>query len=176
MALYTYYGLMADAVTFFSHRLHADAWDGASATDRENAMIQATAIIDRLNFKGEKASVYAILYDADGDLQDVTDAEIRAAYALQDLDFPRGTDTLVPQDIKVACWECAYALLDGVDPDMELENMGVSSQTYAAVRTSYNREAAPIEHLINGIPSANAWRYLKPFLRDERGMKLSRIN
>jgi hypothetical protein len=65
-------------------------------------------------------------------------------------------------------------LLDGVDPDIELENLGVQAQGFAGVRTVYNRDQQPIEHLIHGIPSALAWRILKPFLRDGRQMYLDR--
>jgi len=174
--MYTYYGTLDEANEFFSYSMHSDAWSEATAGERVNALIAATRMIDNLNFKGEKAAVYAIMYDSDGDLQDVTDAELRAASLSQDLEFPRGTDTTVPDAIKMACWESTYALLDGVDPEIELENLGISSQTYASVRTSYNKDRTQLEYLMNGIPSANAWRYLRPFLRDEGGIKLSRIN
>ena len=168
----SHYGSLANAVTYFGTRLHTSAWDDASNTDRTKALYMATRYIDRLNYKGQKAAVYAlILADAEA-----TAAEIRVAEASQELEFPRDTDTTIPVDIETACYEIVLALLDGVDPDTELENLGVSTYSYAGVRTAYNRDQQPIEHLIHGIPSALAWRYLKPFLRDGRDYALVRVN
>jgi hypothetical protein len=104
-----------------------------------------------------------------------TGEEIRAAEAEQVLEFPRGEDTVVPETIRRACYEIAYSLLDGKDPELELENLGVVSQGYSSVRTTYSRSQVPIEHLINGIPNALAWRLLKPFLRDGDAVKLTRV-
>jgi len=175
--LYTYYGTVDEANTYFDNRLFSTTWTSANATEREQALIGATQIIDRLNFSGEKAAVYAILYDSDGDLVDPapTKAEIRAAYLSQELEFPRGTDTNVPDDIKIACWEVAYALLDGIDPDMEAENLAVIGQTISSVRTTYDRNNVSMEHIANGVPSAKAWRLLRPFLRDSHLFKMSRV-
>jgi hypothetical protein len=175
--MYAYYGTLAEATTYFSYRLHEFAWGASTTAERVNALIWATRIIDKLNFKGEKAAVYALCYDSDGELiTSVTQAEIRAADASQELEFPRGTDTDVPDAIKLACWEIAYALLDDIDPDAELENLSITSQGVASVRSTYNREQTPIEHLINGVPSATAWRFLRPFLRDSVAMVLKRVN
>jgi hypothetical protein len=132
----------------------------------------ATRCIDRLNFKGQKASVYALLETN----PDATEVEVREASAAQDLEFPRDSDTQVPSDIEVAAYELTLAILDGVDPDTEIENLGISSHNYAGVKTAYNRDQQPIEHLIHGIPSALAWRYLKPFLRDGREYIINRVN
>jgi len=57
-----------------------------------------------------------------------------------------------------------------------LENLGITSQGYASVRTTYARNQVPIEHIINGVPSPQAWRWLKPFLRDDDAIKLSRVS
>lgn len=175
--MYEYYGTIEEANEYFANRLHEEAWTDASSDDRRKSLIRATQIIDGLNFKGEKAAVHAVMYDEDGELiDDVTDEEIREAEWSQDLEFPRGTDEEVPDQIKIACWEIAHALLDGVDPDLELENLGVVSQGIASVRTTYNRNHTQIEHLMNGIPSAAAWRYLRPFLRVGDAIKLSRVD
>ena len=174
--MYSYYGALADANEYFSYKLHEEAWYDAPAVDRPKALIKATQIIDTLNFKGYKATVYDILYDEDGNELDVTEEEIREAEDEQELEFPRGEDIEVPDAILIACWEIAYALLDGVDPDLDVENLGVVSQGYASVRTTYARSQAQIEHLMHGIPSATAWRYLKPFLRDAENVKLSRVD
>ena len=168
----SFYGTLIEASNYFATRLHTSAWDDASVTDRQKAMYMATRYIDRLNYKGSKAAVYTLL-EAN---EEATDEEIRAAEASQDLEFPRDTDTTIPLDIKTANFEIALALLDGVDPDAELENLGIETHSYAGVKTGYNRDQQPIEHLIHGIPSALAWRYLKPFLRDGREYIINRVN
>jgi hypothetical protein len=174
--MYNYYGTLAEANEYFDNRLHEEAWYNAPADDRPKALIKATQLIDALNFKGYRATVYDITYDYDGTPLYPTEEEIREAEEEQELEFPRGEDVDVPDPIKLGCWEIAHALLDGVDPDLDIENLGVSSQGYASVRTTYARSQALVEHLMHGIPSATAWRYIKPFLRDADEVKLSRVD
>lgn len=174
--MYSYYGTLAEANEYFDNRLHEEAWYNSAAHDRPKALIKATQIIDSLNFKGYKATVYDILYDEDGYELDVTEEEIREEEESQEREFPRGEDIEIPDAIKIACWEIAHALLDGVDPDLDVENLGVVSQGYASVRTTYARSQAQVEHLMHGVPSATAWRYIKPFLRDADEIKLSRVD
>jgi hypothetical protein len=148
----SYYGDIAEANSYFAMRLHEHAWSNSFVADRPKALWAATQVIDALNFKGTKHA------------------------ASQPLEFPRGTDTEVPEAIRKACYEIAHALLDGKDPELELENLGIVSHGFASARTTYNRNQIPIEHIINGIPSAQAWRLLKPFLRDDEAVKLSRVS
>lgn len=164
-----YYGTVLEATEYFALRLHERAWTEASVANRPKALWSASVIIDSLNFKGVKNSVYLLDDDA-------TDEEIRVAEASQALEFPRGADTEVPEVIRWANYEIAHALLDGKDPELELENLGIVSQGYASVRTSYNRSQVPIDHIINGIPSPQAWRWLMPFLRDDDQIVLSRVS
>lgn len=147
----TAYCTEAEANTYFSGRLNTDAWDDATTAERSKALIQSTRIIDQLNFKGEKAD------------------------ESQELQFPRSGDTEVPDDIKCACSEIALALLDGVDPEIEADNLFMVSQGYANVRSTYDRQAQA-EHSVGGVPSVTAWRYLLPYLRDTRAVDLSRVN
>jgi hypothetical protein len=105
-----------------------------------------------------------------------TQEEIQAAEASQALEFPRGADTTVPEAIRVAEYEIAYALLDGKDPELELENLAINAMGYGAVKTSYERSQLPIEHIVNMVPSSAAWRLLRPFLRDSDALKLSRLS
>jgi hypothetical protein len=167
-----YYGTLQEANDYFAMRLHELAWTGADAADRPKALWAATQIIDTLNFKGFKAPVYTLL--AADPL--ATDEEIRAAEQTQVLEFPRGADTEVPEAIRRACYEIAHSLLDGKDPELELENLGIISQGYSSVRTTYQRSQVPIEHLINGVPNALAWRLIRPFLRDGDALKILRIS
>lgn len=187
-----YYGTLDEAYSYFQNRLHESAWTNADVNDRPKALWAATQIIDTLNFKGYKAAVYSLLQSMGLDsiphtetfttrngeittLQPTLD-QIRAADASQPLEFPRGSDTDVPQAIRIACYEIAHSLLDGKDPELELENLGIMSQGYSSVRTTYQRSQVPIEHLINGVPNAAAWRLIRPFLRDGEAIKLSRIS
>ncbi|MEN6367698.1 MAG: DnaT-like ssDNA-binding protein [Thermoguttaceae bacterium] len=162
MALnYDYYGKqngdtahdrLAEAGEYFSHRLYATAWESANDAEKEKALIAARYLIDSLNFKGDKTDV------------------------AQALEFPRGGDMEAPEAIRIAGYEIAYALLDGKDPELELENLAVQAMGYGAVKTSYERTGLPIEHIINMVPSSAAWRLLKPFLRDSDAIKLSRLS
>ena len=151
----------AEAQEIADERLNVEAWDEAVDADGSNfgnpgtetykALAMATKAIDRLNFRGEK-------YDSS-----------------QVNQFPRGTDTTVPDDIGQATFEIALALLDGIDPELEAENLGMTSQGYANVRSTYDRTIT-VPHMAAGIPSLTAWRYLVPYLRDPSFIKIERIS
>ena len=163
-----HYGTVADGDTQFSYRLHETIWSAATAADRHLALIAATKIIDALNFKGDKHTVF-ISTSTD-------DAVLRVANAAQNLEFPRDEDTTVPSQIERACYEIAYSLLDGRDPETELEALTMTSQGYAALKTQYIREGLPLEHIVNGCPSLCGWLLLRPFLRDVSGFKVTRAS
>jgi hypothetical protein len=165
---------VAEASEYFANRLHETAWTDASDAVREKALIAARGIIDALNFKGIKHSVYTLC--GSSDTSGLAQEDIRAAEASQPLEFPRGDDTEVPEAIRIAEYENSYAVLDGKDPELELENLAISAMGYGAMKTSYERSQLPIEHIINMVPSSVAWRLLKPFLRDSDALKLSRLS
>jgi hypothetical protein len=172
-----YYDNLAAANTYFANRLHSTAWTTAVPTDKPKALTQACQIIDNLNYRGVKNSLYLIMYDSDGVLLDTpTQAAIDVANAAQPLEFPRGRDTLVPEPIKMAQWDIAYALLDGFDPDAALDGMRVKSQSYSAVKTTYADGDTSSEYLLYGIPTGTAWRWLKPYLCDGRIIRLRRAD
>lgn len=168
----TFYGDIAEADVYFSVKLHEYAWSAATTDEKTRALYGARQIIDTLNYKGHKATVYTLL-DAS---PNASDEDIRAAEAAQPLEFPRGEDTTVPETIRMAAYEIAYTLLDGKDPDKELENLGIVSQGFGPVKTTYNRNQVPIENIINGVPSPKAWAWIRPFLRDDDAITLSRIS
>jgi hypothetical protein len=183
---FTYYGTMAEAEQYFAMRLHEFAWTAADPKDKPKALLAATRIIDALDFKGVRHTVWELLktlpYEYSPTDVFVSDqlwrdreAEIRAACELQPLEFPRGSDTEVPMEIRRACYEIAYSLLDGKDPEMELENLQVTSHGYGEVRAHYERNMGPIEHLINMCPSSLGWNILRPFLRDSQMVQMSRV-
>jgi hypothetical protein len=167
-----YYGTIHGADEYFAQRLHEQTWSRAKATDHEKALWAASLIIDALNFKGDKHSVYEVLQANSNASAEI----IRAADASQVLEFPRDADTEVPEEIRVATYEIAHSLLDGKDPDLELEALGIVSQSIQDTTTSYSREQVPIEHIINGIPSTQAWRLLRSYLREDDAIILSRIS
>ncbi len=144
------YATVDDADFYFQSRLGSDAWDSATYNDRLKALRTATRMIDRLNFEGEK-------YNSN-----------------QVLEFPRYPNNYIPVDIKIACFEIALSLLEGVDINNEIENLYTESRSYAATRISYNRSFIP-DYIRAGIPSAVAWTYLRPYLIDPKIIRLHRI-
>lgn len=173
---YTFYGTLDEATEYFSHRLHETAWSASTAAKQQQALWAATQIIDTLNFKGHKATVHTLLATYAAMRMKPSCEQIREAEATQPREFPRGADTDVPEAIRTASYDIAYDLLDGKDPEIELENLGITSQAYSSVRTTYHREQVPIEHIVNGVPNSLAWRKLRPFLRDSELIKIDRIS
>ena len=144
------YLTIGEAQAYFNERLHTEPWDCATPVDKDKALAMSTKTLDRLNYLGCKT--------------DLT----------QELQFPRDADTVVPQDIKDATAEIALALLDGIDPELEFENLSMVSQGYGVVKSTYDRGIVQ-EHYVAGIPSVTAWRMLKPYLRDPRTIDLNRV-
>jgi hypothetical protein len=145
------YATTAEANTYFGGRLHTESWDDASESDRTKALTMATKAIDKLNFAGYKA---------------VT------AQALQ---FPRGTDAAIPEDVKEATCELALRLLDGIDVDREIENARILENSAGSIKTTYNGSIVQ-EHVLAGIPSPTAWKLLVPYLRDAQTLSIDRVN
>ena len=179
----TAYATLAEAKDYFTFRLHAKGWSSASPVNQRKALITATRLIDTLNFKGHKHTVYQLLHENGCgqnisyalDRECVTEQELQDANLAQPLEFPRDADTDVPQEIKEASFEIANALLDDIDPEIELENLAVFTNRMMGVSTSSERRNLPVEHTLNYIPSAVAWSWIKPFLIDEDAIKITRI-
>ena len=152
------YDTYDNADDYFEGKLHTLAWDEATNAQKTTALIEATQRIDRLRFSG---------FQVDDD---------------QELEFPRyydleagaEGDEEVPDDILIATYEVAYALLDGVDPDLELDNLRVTSNAYGNVKMTTAANDTP-EHTAAGIPSVTAWRYLLPYLAPAKTVKLRRV-
>lgn len=145
------YGTITEANTYFADKVKHEIWDEASDSDKTRGLKTATIHIDRLNFLGDK-----------------TEED-------QENEFPRNvTDDLTPDQIKYACYEIAYSLLEGKDPELELETLSLESASLSPAKVVFNRDAVP-EHLANFIVSALAWSYLKPYLRMSERLQLHRI-
>lgn len=147
------YGTVVGADAYFDTRLHADEWaNDFSLADKTKALQTSTRDIDRLNFVGSKA-------DSD-----------------QELEFPRGTDTDVPSDIEIACYEIAFErLVNEKDPQAEVERLNIISEGFSSIRATRDRDFAH-EHLRHGIVSLTAWKYLRPYLRNDQTFILSRVS
>jgi len=174
----TYYGTLEEANEYFEKRLHEWAWSDASIRNKERALFEARCLMDGLCYKGDKHTVYVVMQQwAEGTvIDDDKLVEIRTAEAAQRNEFPRGVDVDVPEDILIAQYEIAHSLLDNKDPELELEILAITSSTYGGVKTVYQREQLPLEHLIHMIPNAVAWRQIRPYLRDGDAIKLSRVS
>lgn len=142
------YGSVNDADTYFlTQRVYSPAWEQATPEQKQAALNHATRIIDTLNYEGTKNST---------------------------LEFPRGADTEVPTEVIYACYEIAYNLVDGRDPDFEIENLGQDAASIGGGgRVTKNAKMTPL-HIVHGVPSETAWRLLSPFLRSGQEITISR--
>lgn len=148
---FNYYGTIERASNYFLKRLNTGPWDDAIASDREAALIMATQQIDTLNFMGD------------------------VAIEGQVLQFPRNDDNEIPNAINQASYEIALKLLDGYEPEQEAESIGVLTDAYSGVRSTYDSTHVQA-HIRAGIASIRAWELLKPFLRDPAELRLSRVS
>jgi len=144
------YVALEDAEIYFNERLNVSSWDTAEEDDKKRSLIMATTALDNLNYTGEK-----------------TDAD-------QTLQFPRYDDASIPTEIEQATYECALALLDGVDIEMEKEVLNVTEQRIGGVKVGYD-SVVPAEHIIAGIPSYKAWLLIKPYLLAPDDIEMFRV-
>lgn len=148
---FQYYGTLVAADLYFANRLNGDCWEQAIVKDRQTALIAATRLVEKLNYAGDKH------------------------LTSQMLQFPRGTDVVIPVEIEYAAYEIAIKLLEGVNQEIEIQTLGVMTESYSGIRTAYDPEFVN-EHIRAGIPSSDAWALLKPFLRDQRQVTLQRVS
>lgn len=139
---------VADAETYFANRIGADAWDIATNTRKTKALEHGTSIIDHLPIAGSKT------------------------VSSQTNQFPRSPDLTVPSDVKYACAEIALALLSGIDPELEYRNAFINRMSHGELNV--DQGLCP-EHVAAGVPSITAWRLLRPYLIDETGIGLVRV-
>jgi hypothetical protein len=140
---------LASAHVYFDSRLENEVWFDTSADKQLRALNTATRYIDRLNFSGSKTN------------------------ALQFREFPRNGGTIVPDDIKFACCEVAYNLLDGRDPEFESEHVHVGMSSISTVKVNKEVENIPV-HILHNIPSSLAWAYIRPYLSDTNTLQILR--
>lgn len=149
VSTYIMYGTVDKADKYYATRLEGQQWLFTDRDKRIKSLVSATERIDRLNFRGVKVD------------------------SSQPLQFPRGTDTLVPVEIEQACYQVAYALLKGIDPDTEADNLPASLLAYGNLRSQYDRSVVNAWTRA-GIPNQHAWNLLLPFLDPRTELVLRR--
>lgn len=156
------YLTVEDADEYFLTRLNSEVWNNATDDEKNKALIKATQAIDALAFEGIKTGDYENLKTHGA-----------APIVQQALEWPRNGDSVIPQDIYIACCECAIAFLDGVDIGEESDLIGAVSMRFADVSTTYMAGFFN-EWVRAGIPSAEAWAHLKPYLHDPMQIRSKR--
>lgn len=180
----SYYGDLSSANSYFANKLHSESWSDSTPSDRPKALLEATRIIDNLRYKGVKHSVWEVMYEWNSSKEKYekilsnppTRNEIISADAEQELEFPRGQDTEVPQEIKWACYEIAFALIEGFDPEDAADRLNIVRQSYSSVKTTYDNSSEAMEYLAYGIPTMRVWNLLKPYLSGVNPINISRAD
>lgn len=158
------YGDVTGGDLYFANSLTGRTWKRKSPDEKYRALVDATRLIDTLNFAGQKADPLQVLqFPRKNSYTDPVTAETETT-----------SDVNVPDDIKAATYIVADRLLDGWDPDMEGDLSAVQSSKYQGASTMYNREYIP-EHMRAGIPSAKAWALLRPYVRDPQEVDFTRM-
>jgi len=130
--------------------LNKVSWDTADDAQKTIALTKATKAINRLPFRGEKVD------------------------PTQENEFPRGTDTEVPQDILDACAELAFSFIEGRDSEFEFDNLIILGRSFGSVSTTSKPDSSRA-HIAAGIPSFGAWKLLLPYLRSQDEMLVQRV-
>ena len=144
----TPYADITFADSYFENFLNAEEYTAEDNTTKGKALNHATLLIDNVGFMGSKS------------------------VSTQDRQFPRDvTRNLIPVAIQEACCEVALQLLQGFDVNDEHIDVNIISEGYANVRTTRDTDKVP-EYISYGIPCLTAWLKIKPYLRNNRTVKL----
>lgn len=178
---FVYYGSATDGDTFFSTRLRADCWTNASPTDKVKSLREASSLIDRLNFAGQKADANQLLQFPRANVfatdpsESIIDYDIYGNLINPSQQIPDSYDTQIPQDIITATYLIALQLLNGYDPDAQGRQQTVVEHRYGGIAgTRYDKSVIP-EWQLAGIPSKTAWDYLRPYMLDPNSIVLTRV-
>ena len=145
------YGTVAGGDLYFAQLFGRDEWKEATSEEKQQALFEATQHIDRFSYIGCKN----------------TDTQL--------LQFPRGTDTTVPQDIEYATYEEAYQILCGRDIEADLRELRVQQRRFDKVHTTYMPGIKPTPNVAAGILSSKAWRMIFPYFRRVDEVHLVRV-
>jgi hypothetical protein len=141
----------------FADRVQTYAWDEATQEQQERALAEATEALNKLRWRGCKtSSTQANEWPRD--------------------DIPNMTDGTTPDDIKRACIEIAYSLLNGDFRDERYEDNFVRRESIGGQgATTYNSQSHQ-PYLAAGIPSMIGWVYLQKYLARTRDIRLIRVS
>jgi hypothetical protein len=134
---------------YMEGRIESATWDTSIDNKKNRALISATRLIDSLSYTAQKK------------------------VSTQALQFPRTDQDDVPVEIKYACCEIAYALLDGRDVEFDAELEGHTGVSMESTRIGIDADYVDYAKIHN-IPSSVAWGYLLPFLREGKSITLRR--
>lgn len=140
---------LLEAQTYFDSKINTASWENQPAL-QQKALNNAELIVNALAFSGSKTD------------------------PLQTDQFPRDQQTLVPVAIKQAIYEIAYALLDGVDPELEQASLGLLKQTIASASTTFDH-TDDRDRIMAGVPSSIAWGLLLPYLLNGNVFRVNRV-
>lgn len=140
------FSTIEEASEYFASRLYAQVWFSSAIYAQQQALNDATRILDRFCYIGlpigqehswPRKGIYLELIPVD--------------------------DTSVPSQILQAQFEIALALLKGYDPEREMRNASVISRGYSSVRIAYSPTLTQ-DYLRWGVPSGAAWNLMLCFL------------
>lgn len=141
------------AQAYFDTILYTSDWDNASSGDKNKALTMATRAIDSLRYIGDR-----------------TEGAITSGNQ-----FPRGTDTTVPQAVLDAVCEEALAILDGNPINEDFADLRVVSERMSGVTTSYDSHNQPM-HTLSGLKSRKAYTLIQPWLIDHKSFRMQRVS
>jgi len=138
------------AAAYFGERVGADDWATFSQDNRTKALKHATRLIDRLDLVLEKTD------------------------EAQNNEFPRGGDTLVPEEVRMATCEQALELLRGSLPENRIASANVASESIGDASRSYTDGAASVIGVSSGLTSTAAAQLLREWINDPNEITLVR--
>jgi hypothetical protein len=89
-------------------------------------------------------------------------------------EFPRGGDTLVPEEVFMATCEQALELLRGSLPENKIAAANVASESIGDASRSYTDGAASVIGVSSGLTSTAAAQLLREWINDPSEMTLVR--
>lgn len=139
-----------EADTYFADRLPSVEWDEAADADKAKSLATATRLINNLAYHGTKTD------------------------SAQENEFPRNEAVEVPRQVKEACCEIAYALLEGQSPEKDMRTINASGKRFGGAGATVDPDNVPLNYM-HGIPSSTAWNLLRPYLNNHLSVRLERI-
>lgn len=171
----TSYVSMAEASSYLSDRLFASAWENADESERSRALIQATAWLDAMAWRGTKATTAQRLAHPRKYLPTPEqDPEWREAQRIEFIDesLLYWPSTEVARPIREATCELALALLgESSDPAGRDAGEGITREKVGPLETEY---ASPTlrKQGLSRYPAV--WSRIQPLLRHAQGGTVTR--